>query len=180
MPVGSSGWRRPSHPDGPRLVDPRRAPASSGATAGAPRRSWDRFFPVWYRSIRLVEPLLRRWLRRRRIGDTVELVVVGRRTGLPRSVLVGLLELHGRLYVGHPTATSAWTSNLDAAGTCTVIRPGGDPVRFAAVPLAAGPERDAVIRATFRQHPFPGDVLYWLARGHVREAGRFYRLEPLE
>ncbi len=99
---------------------------------------------------------------------------------MPRSVLVGLLELDGRLYVGHPTSTSGWTSNLDVAGSCTIARPAASARRFRSVPLAPGPERDAVIRATFRQHPFPGDVIYWLARAHVRATGRFYRLEPFE
>jgi hypothetical protein len=161
-------------------VRPRGSRASAGTGPGASARFWDAFFPRWYRCVHLVEPLLRRWLRTHRIGDTVELVVPGRRTGLPRSVLVGLLELRGRRYVGHPTATCAWTSNLEAAGTCTITRPAGDPECFRAVRLEPGPERDAVIRATFRQHPFPGDVIYWLARGHVRATGRFYRLEPAE
>jgi hypothetical protein len=143
-------------------------------------RFWDWFFPRWYRLLRLVEPLLRRWLRRRTIGDTVELAVAGRRTGLERSVLVGLLELGGRSYVGHPTSTCAWTANLDAAAACTITAPGRAPTRHRVVPLAPGPERDAVIRATFRQHPFPGDVIYWLARGHIRATGRFYRLEPAD
>jgi hypothetical protein len=43
-------------------------------------------------------------------------------------------------------------------------------------PLPAGDERDAVIRLTFRQHPFPGTLLYWLSRDHVRVTGRYYRL----
>ena len=37
-----------------------------------------------------------------------------------------------------------------------------------------------MIRATFRQHPFPGNVLYWLARRHVRAVGTYYRIEPAQ
>ena len=48
--------------------------------------------------------------------------------------------------------------------------------RFRASPLPAGDEREAVIRLTFRQHPFPGMLLYWLSRDHVRATGRYYRL----
>ena len=33
-----------------------------------------------------------------------------------------------------------------------------------------------MIRLTFRQHPFPGMLLYWLSRDHVRATGRYYRL----
>ena len=117
---------------------------------------------------------------RHRVADTVELVVVGRRSGLPRSVLVGLLEVGSRAYVGHPASTSGWTSNLDAAGRCTIVPPGRVPRDFRVVAIEDGPEREAVIRATFRQHPFPGNVIYFLARGHVRATGRFYRLESLD
>lgn len=147
--------------------------------ASRPSRLWEAFFPRFYRSLRLVEPLLRRWLRHRTIGDTVELTVVGHRSGEPRTVLVGLLVVDGRWYVGHPASGCAWTRNLDAAGEATLTAPGRPPVELRATPLSAGAEREAVIRATFRQHPFPGDVIYWLARRNIRAVGRFYRLEPV-
>ena len=44
--------------------------------------------------------------------------------------------------------------------------------------LGPGPERDAVVRATFRQHVFPGNALYRLAGRHVAATGVFFRLEP--
>ena len=47
---------------------------------------------------------------------------------------------------------------------------------FGRLRLPAGDEREAVIRLTFRQHPFPGMLLYWLSRDHVRATGRYYRL----
>lgn len=144
-----------------------------------PSRLWAAFFPAFYRLIRVGEPLLRRWLRRHPLGDTVELTVAGRRSGQPRRVLLGLLTVGEAWYVGHPAGASDWTANLDAAGIASLRRPGHEPVTVRAILLAHGPERERAIRATFRQHPFPGNVIYWLARDHVRAVGRFYRLEPL-
>jgi len=155
-------------------------PASPASPASRPSRFWEAFFPRFYRSIRLTEPLLRRWLRDRTIGDTVGVTVIGRHSGVPRTVLLGLLLVDGCRYVGHPASGCAWTRNLDAAGTATLTEPGRPPVDVRATHLLDGPEREAVIRATFRQHPFPGNVIYWLARRHIRAVGRFYRLESIE
>ena len=47
-----------------------------------------------------------------------------------------------------------------------------------AVPLGSGAERDAVIRATGEQQPFPANVLYRCARRHILSEGRYFRLEP--
>jgi hypothetical protein len=141
---------------------------------------WSFFWRAWYRAIRVVEPGLRWWLGRARLGDTVEVVIPGRRTGLPRSILLGLLAVGERRYIGHPAGAAAWTRNLDASGRASVVLPDGSVVEVAPILLDAGPERDAVIRATFRQHPFPGNVLYWMSRGNLRRVGRFYRLEPVE
>ncbi len=144
-----------------------------------PSRFWAGFFPRWYRLIRFAEPLLRRWLERFSLGDTVLLTVPGRRTGLPRTVPLGLLIVGGRWYVGHPAGAAAWTANLDGASAADVALTRRPPVTVRATPIQAGSERDRVIRATFRQHPFPGNVIYWLARDHIRAVGRFYRLERL-
>jgi hypothetical protein len=54
----------------------------------------------------------------------------------------------------------------------------GAPVAIRAVLLPPGQERSAVISAT-NQHPFPGNLVYWLARRHILAVGRYYRLEPL-
>lgn len=140
---------------------------------------WRRFWPIWYRLIRVFEPGLRWWLARATLGDTVQVVITGRRSGLPRPVLLGLLRTGGRWYIGHPASATSWTRNLDAAGLARIVLPDGRVVEATASLLEPGPERDAVIRATFRQHPFPGNVLYWLSRGNLRRAGRFYRLEPV-
>ncbi len=53
---------------------------------------------------------------------------------------------------------------------------------FSAAQLSAGSERDAVIGST-GQHPFPGNLVYRLGRGHVRQVGIYFRLtdrEPAE
>lgn len=95
-------------------------------------------------------------------------------------MFLGILAVGGRRYLGHPDVACAWTRNLDAAGAGELEHHDGRRERFAAMPLDPGPEREAVIRATFRQHPFPGTLLYWLFRGNVRAVGRFYRLSAVE
>jgi hypothetical protein len=138
------------------------------------------FWPRWYRAIGLAEPLTRRAWRRSGIGNVVEVVIPGRRTGEPRSQLLGLLTTGGRTYLGHPDGDCGWTRNLDASGGGEVVFHDGTRQSFRAVRLDPGPERDAAIRLTFHQHPFPGTVLYWLFRGHLRTSGRFYRLVGIE
>ena len=145
-----------------------------------PRRSafWTVWFRVQYRLIRFADPVVRAWLGKPGLADTVELVVRGRRTGRPRRILVGLLEVGGRWYVGHPNGPAQWTRNLEAAGRALVHRPGDREVAVVVVPLAPGPERTAAIHATFRQHPFGGRHVYHLAHAHIEAVGAFYRLEP--
>jgi hypothetical protein len=139
---------------------------------------WHAFFPRFYAGLRRLDPLIGAWWRRFGVGNTLVLEVTGRRTGIPRRVFLGLLVVGDRRYLGHPDGACAWTLNLDAAGRGRLLRPGRAPELVAASSLPAGPEREAVIRATFRQHPFPGNVLYWLARRHVLEVGTYYRIEP--
>lgn len=145
---------------------------------GSRSAAWSAWFRAQYRLIRLADPLVRWWLARARLADTVDLVVVGRRSGRPRPVLVGLLVVGGRWYVGHPNGPSQWTRNLQAAGRATVRRRGAPDVEVVVEPLSPGPERSAVVRATFVQHPFPGNVVYRLAGRHVEAIGAFYRLVP--
>lgn len=126
----------------------------------------------------LIDPLVRRWFAARGIGNTIDLVVTGRRSGLPRRVLLGLLRVGDRIYLGHPNGDIAWTRNLEEAGIGE-IRPHDFPAfTVRPVRLGAGQERDAVITATWHQHPFPGNLLYFLARRHIRAVGTFFRLEP--
>jgi hypothetical protein len=141
------------------------------------RLSWHAFFVGAYRLLRAVEAPLGWVVRRFGFGNVVELTVAGRRSGRPRLVLVGLLRVGGAWYLGHPDADCAWTRNVDAAGEATIAAAWLPPlsVRFRRLP--PGGERDAVIRATFRQHPFPGGLIYWAARDHVRRKGVFYRID---
>ncbi len=142
-------------------------------------RFWAVAFPRFYRLIRFLERPIRVLTRRYGLGDTVEATIVGPRTGSLRSVLLGLLRVRGDWYVGHPNGVCGWTRALDAAGEATVAAAGLGPVPVRAILLLPGDERAAAINATFRQHPFPGNVIYWLARRHVRAVGRYYRLEPI-
>ncbi len=135
------------------------------------------FWPRWYRAIGRIDPLLGRAWRRFGIGNVVQVVIPGRRSGTPRAVFLGLLRVGEGAYLGHPDVPCAWTLNLEAAGGGEMRFHRGRRLAFRATKLEPGPERDAVIRATFRQHPFPGTALYWLFRGHVRAQGRFYRVE---
>lgn len=134
------------------------------------------FWPRWYRLLARFDPAIGWAWRRAGIGNVVQVVIRGRRSGEPRAVFLGLLRLGNREYLGHPDLACAWTLNLDASGEGELRFHDGRARRFLATPLEPGPERDAVIRATFRQHPFPGTVLYWLSRRHVGATGRFYRL----
>jgi hypothetical protein len=129
--------------------------------------------------LRWADPIIAVVWRRFGIGNVVQVVVPGRRTGRSRIVYLGLLRVGGRVYIGHPDTACAWTSNLEAAGGGELHYHDGRIQTFLAAALPAGPEREAVIRATFRQHPFPGTVLYWLARRHIRAVGCFYRLDEL-
>ena len=108
-----------------------------------------------------------------------EFLITGRRTGVERRLLLGLFEIDGRWYAGHPNGTSQWVRNLVAAGECTVIRRDGLPVRVRVVEVTAPEEREAVIRATWTQ-PAPAGPIYRAARHHIRAVGRFFRLEPGE
>jgi hypothetical protein len=148
-------------------------PARASAT-------WSLVFRVSYRFIRLVDPLVRRLVASRvpGLGRIVEVRTVGRRSGRPRTVLVTMLTVDGRRYVGHPNGSAPWTKNIRAAGWVDVDPPAPAGPRCAAVELPAGPERDAVIRATWRQQTFPANLLYRAATRHVAAVSVYFRLEP--
>ena len=81
--------------------------------------------------------------------------------------------------MGHPNGDAAqWVHNLTAAGRATVRLRDGTETTVRAWPLSSGRERDRVIRATFAQHAFPGNLVYYLARRHIADIGAFFRLEP--
>lgn len=149
------------------------------ANLPAPRRSaaWHRYFPVQYRLIRMVDPLVRWWWAMAGLGNVVELRVAGRRTGLPRRALLGLLRDGERWFVGHPNGDVAWTRNLEAAGVAELAFHGAAVVTVRATRLAPGDVRDRAIAAT-RQHTFPGNLIYRLAWSHIRAVGTYFVLEP--
>ncbi len=145
---------------------------TTGAWAGA--------FRIWYRIIGLIKVPLMRLALGRGFGNVVVLRVAGRHSGLDRSLPLGLLTVDGRRYLGHPSGDAAWTLNLRASTEAAIEGSGVEEWRFHPVVLEHGPERDAVVRATFRQHPFPGNAIYRLAGRHVSASGVFFRLEPIE
>lgn len=138
---------------------------------------WATWWRVWYRFVRLLGAPLTRLVLARGFGNVVILRVGGRHSGAERAVPLGLLTVEGERYVGHPNGDTSWTLNLRAATSVTVASKGLDSIRVRPLVLAPGPERDVVVRATFRQHPFPGNVFYRLAAGHVFASGVFFRLD---
>jgi len=141
-------------------------------------RFWSRAFRILYRLLGLMEPLIRAVWSRAGLGNVVDFRVRSRRSGRERSLLLGVLRVGDQLYLGHPNGPSGWTRDLDAAGSALLAFHRGSPLLVRGELLAAGPERSAVIRAT-SQHPFPGNLMYRLARGHILAVGRYYRLEPV-
>jgi hypothetical protein len=142
-------------------------------------RFWTLALRLLYWGITRLQPLVRPLAERVGLGNVVELIVVGRRTGRRRVVLLGLLRVDGGWYLGHPNGPVNWTRNLDAAGRATLVLAHQPPVEIRPELLPVGEERCRVIAATWHQHVFPGNVIYWLARRHIFAVGRYYRIEPL-
>jgi hypothetical protein len=154
----------------------RRYLARMSATTPRFSRLWHRWFPIQYALIRLLDPFARTWWRGFGLGNVVELQVTGRRTGRTRRVLLGLLRNGDRWFLGHPNGDVAWTRNLEAAGAAALVfrPPTTIPVR--ATRLEPGELRDLAIAST-GQHVFPGNLVYRLARRHIRAAGTYFLIE---
>ncbi len=90
---------------------------------------------------------------------------------------MGLLRAGPNDYIGHPNGDVGWTRDLTAAAKGTLVYPDGNEVHVTARRLERGDEREQAIRATSQQ-PFPGNVIYRLARRHVRATGVYFRVEP--
>jgi hypothetical protein len=142
-------------------------------------RAWRVAFRALYAALRFMDPLIRGWWRAFGLGNVVEIEMEGRRTGRPRSTLVGLLSAGERWYVGHPDGDVDWTRTLAAAGAAVIRLDHVAEVRVTATRLPDGDERELAIRAT-DQHPFPGNAIYRAARRHVRAAGVYFRLDPVD
>lgn len=142
-------------------------------------RLWNQIWRTFYWIVTRLSPVVRPWVERYGLGNVVELVVRGRRTGRQRVVLLGLLRVDGAWYLGHPNGAANWTRNLDAAGGgATLVLPHQPPARtIRAELLPVGDERHRVIASTWHQHVYPGRILYWLARRHILDVGRYYRIE---
>ena len=144
-----------------------------------PSRSalWNATFRATYSLLRVLDPLFRGAWAAGGLGITSRLTVRGRMTGRERSVLVGLIQVDGHWYVGHPNGEVEWTANLRSAGRGRIAPRSDLRLAFRARPLGDGAERDAVIRATAHQQPFPANLLYRAARRHILREGRYFRLE---
>ncbi len=140
-------------------------------------RFWTITLRIFYWVITRLQPLVRPLAERGALGNVVELVVPGRRTGRRRVVLLGLLQVDGRWYLGHPNGPVNWTRNLDAVDGATLVLPHQPPIEIQGALLPIGDERRRVIATTWHQHVFPGNLLYWLARRHIFAVGRYYRVE---
>ena len=122
-------------------------------------------------------PLMRFAWRRNTALPFRELLVAGRRTGRERRLLVSLIQVGERRFVGHPNGRAAWTDNVAAAGTCTLVDRDGTAERVRMVEVSNPADRDAVIDATTRL-PAPSGWIYRAARKHIRAIGRFFEVLP--
>ena len=150
---------------------------------GLPARrsaAWSIVFRVSYRLIRLFDPLVRSWVANGLPGlaAVVEVRTVGHRTGRLRRIPLTLLRVGDAWYLGHPDGDAAWVRNALAAGWVEVEPPARGGPRHRVARLEPGAERDAVIRATWSQQPFPANLLYRLARRHIAAVGVYLRLDP--
>jgi F420H(2)-dependent quinone reductase len=152
-------------------------------TALPARRSafWSIVFRISYRAIRLLDPVIRSAIANGAPGldGVVELRTIGRKTGRPRRTLLTLLRVDDRWYVGHPNGSAAWIRHAEAAGWVEIDPAGVHGRRFRPTLIGEGPEREAVIRATWTQQPFPANLLYRAARRHVAAVGIYHRLDPI-
>jgi len=142
-------------------------------------RAWTIAFRIFYWVVTRLGPVVRPISSTVGLGNVVELIVTGRRSGRRRVVLLGLLRVGDGWYLGHPNGAANWTRNLDASNGSTLVLRHQPPLAVSAVLLPDGDERRRVISVTWRQHIFPGNVIYWLARRHILAVGRYYRIEPL-
>jgi len=141
-------------------------------------RLWSATFVLLYRFLRLMDSPIRAVWMRMGVGNVVKFRVRSRRTGEQRELFLGVLRVGQQLYLGHPNGAAFWTRDLDVAKSAEISFHGGEPVAIRGVLLPLGSERTAVISAT-SQHPFPGNLVYRLARRHILAVGRYYRLEPV-
>lgn len=115
------------------------------------------------RMLRLINPLVRRMVPAGvpTGAPNVLLTVRGRRSGRPRSVPLGMIELDGAWFVQASYGESGWVANLRADSRATVTLPGGRCVPVRAVELspdAAGAVLQRVLQP-FRRSRLLGVLL---------------------
>ena len=133
----SAGGR---HPVG--RARPVRAQAQVTGTGVRGSLGWRIALRVMYRFLRLIDPLIRSWLRMGVGGldGVVEVRVAGRRSGAMRTTLLTLLGVDGEWYIGHPNGDAEWTRNAEAAGIVQIDppAPGGDMFSVVRLPPGSG------------------------------------------
>jgi len=151
-------------------------------TAASGSGFWRVALRLMYRFLRLMEPMIRAARARGAPGADgfVELKVTGRKTGRSRTTLLTLLSVGRERYVGHPNGDTQWTRNAEAAGIVEIDPPAEHGGTFRVVRLPPGQERDAVIKATRTQQPFPANLVYRAASRHIVAVGIYFRLIPAE
>jgi deazaflavin-dependent oxidoreductase (nitroreductase family) len=82
-------------------------------------------------------------------APNVLLTTCGRRSGKPRTVPLGMLEVDGRWFVQTTYGETGWVANVRADGEATVTWPGGRPVPVQAVELPPD-EAGAVLRSALQ------------------------------
>jgi deazaflavin-dependent oxidoreductase (nitroreductase family) len=157
-------------------MEPTTVRGDSSSGSGRESRAWRGILNFFLKGV--PTPVMRVVRNRVKAAPIEEFVITGRRTGRERRMLLGLFEVDGAWYVGHPNGSAQWVRNLEAAGRCTVIRRDGVPVHVLARELPDGEERDAVIRKAGTQ-PAPAGGIYRGAAGHIQAVGRYFRLSPV-
>ena len=104
------------------------------------------------RFLRLVNPIARKMIPAGMStgAPNVLLTMRGRRSGKPRTVPVGLVELDGRSYVQSSYGETGWVANLRASGQATITRSGGEQESVNVVELTPEDGAAVLLRALQR------------------------------
>jgi hypothetical protein len=143
------------------------------------RAFWRLFFPMLYAFLRVTDPFWLRVTERRGLVNTVELFVVGRRSGRERRVMLGLLAVGDRRYLGMPTPKRPGSTTLRRPGKGAGGRRPGSHGR-PRDPHPARRRAGCCGRGGLAPHPFPVDIAYRLARASIGHDGVFFRIEALD
>jgi hypothetical protein len=137
-----------------------------------------------YAMIRFLDPWIRPVWASFGLRNVVELRVAGRRSGAQRRVLLTLLRDEEQWFLGHPNGDVSWTRNLESAGTADIAFPRSSSLAIRAHRLDPAEPGDASLRdraiGSTGQHPFPGNVVYRLARAHIRAEGVYFAVRPAD